>query len=65
VINFSGAPAAGRVRLGWPDLAGRRWHLSDLLSDAAFDRAGDELAAEGMFVDLPPWQFHLLSIGEY
>ena len=64
VINFSGEPAAGRIQLGWPDLAGRGWHLSDLLSDTAFDRAGDELAGDGLFVDLPPWQYHLLAIGE-
>jgi hypothetical protein len=63
VINFSGEPAAGRIQLGWPDLAGRTWHLTDLLSDASFDRGGDEMAESGLFADLPPWQFHLLAVG--
>jgi len=45
--------------------SGRGWRFADLLSDAAFDRAGDELAADGLFVDLPPWQFHLLAAGEH
>jgi hypothetical protein len=64
VINFSGEPAQGRIPLSWPDLAGRDWRLEDLLRDVAFDRAGDELAGAGLFVDLPPWQFHLLTVGE-
>jgi hypothetical protein len=64
VINFSAAAAQGRVELGWPDLAGRGWRLRDLLGDAEFDRAGDELAERGLFVNLPPWHYHLLAIGE-
>ena len=64
VINFSGEPAQGRIQLSWPDLAGRGWHLEDLLRDVAFDRAGDEMAETGLFVDLPPWQYHLLSVAE-
>jgi len=63
VINFSGQPAAGRIQLAWPGVAGRDWRLRDLLSNEAFDRAGDEIAATGLFVDLPPWQFYLLTVG--
>jgi hypothetical protein len=64
VVNFSAGAAQGRVRLGWPDLAGHSWQLTDPLSDVAFERAGDELAGPGLFVDLPPWQFHLLAIAD-
>ena len=28
----------------------------------AFDRGGDELFDPGLFVDLPPWGFHLLAV---
>jgi hypothetical protein len=62
VINFSGEPAQGRVQLDWPDLAGRGWHLADLLDGRAFDREGDDLAGPGFFVDLPGWQAHLLTV---
>jgi hypothetical protein len=62
VINFSAEPAQGHVQLGWPDLAGRGWHLADLLDGRAFDRDGDELAGSGLFVDLPGWQAHLLTV---
>jgi hypothetical protein len=62
VVNFSGGKAQGRVQLGWPDLAGRAWRMQDLLGEEAFERGGDEMAGQGLFVDLPPWQFHLVSV---
>jgi hypothetical protein len=40
VINLSGRPAQGRVRLDWPRLAGRSWHLVDLVQEVSFDRDG-------------------------
>ncbi len=64
VVNLSAGAAQGRIRLGWPDLAGHNWQLTDLLSDVEFERAGDELAGPGLFVDLPPWQFHLLAVAD-
>jgi glycosidase len=62
VVNLSGQPAQGRVPVPWPDLAGRAWRLEDLLAGAVFDRNGDELADPGLFVELGPWQYHLLSL---
>ena len=61
VVNLSGQPAQGRIPLGWPDLPGRDWRLEDLLSGAVFVRDGGELAGPGLFVDLEPWQYHVLS----
>jgi len=61
-INFSDQPAQARIPLDWPDLPGRRWRLTDLLGDDVFVREGDDLAASGMYVDLTPWQAHLLSV---
>jgi hypothetical protein len=62
VVNLSGEPADGRVRLGWTDLRGRSWKLTDLLDDREFDWSGDELADQGLFVALPPWGCHLLAM---
>jgi hypothetical protein len=41
---------------------GDGWRLADLLGDAVYERDGDELAGPGLFVDLAPWQFHLLAL---
>ena len=62
VVNFSGEPADGRVGLGWTDLRGRSWKLTDLLDDRVFEWSGDELADQGLFVSLPPWGCHLLAM---
>ena len=47
VINLSAQPAQGRVPLDWPDLPGRNWHLTDLLTEGVLEREGDELAGSG------------------
>jgi hypothetical protein len=62
VVNLSGQSAQGRVPLGWTDLPGRGWHVTDLFEDGVFERDGDELASPGMFAALEPWQFHLLAL---
>ena len=62
VVNLSGLPAQGRIPLNWPDLAGRSWRLTDILGPGVFERDGGELASFGLFVDLGPWQFHLLAL---
>ncbi len=63
VVNLSDAPAQARVRLSWDDLAGRAWELSDRLGGQRFERAGDELSAEGLYVALDPWGSHFLRFG--
>ncbi len=61
VVNLAGTRAQARVRLPWQDLAGRDWKLSDRLDGRGFERAGDALASEGLYVDLGPWGAHFLS----
>ncbi|MFF4249971.1 alpha-amylase [Streptomyces sp. NPDC001663] len=62
IVNYSDAPAQGQVPLPWPDLAGRPCRLSDLLSNQTYDRDGGALLAPGLFVDLPAWHAHVLTV---
>jgi Alpha amylase, catalytic domain len=62
VINDSDAPATARIQLPWDDLAGRAWRLDDVLAGVTYERDGTELAAEGLFVQLAPWQFHIFTV---
>jgi hypothetical protein len=64
VVNLSDRPAQAHVVLPWDDLAGRRWQLSELIGDAEYERDGDELAGEGLFVALDGWRWHLVSVRE-
>jgi hypothetical protein len=43
-------------------LTGRTWSLTDALSDARFDRSGDELARDGFSVALDPWGSRVLTL---
>jgi hypothetical protein len=62
IVNLSGDPAQGRIPVAWTDLPGRSWHLTDLIEERVFERDGVELTTPGLFVDLKPWQFHLLAM---
>jgi len=62
VVNFSMAPAQGKIQLPWQDLRGRGWHLTDLLGAGEFDRDGEDLAADGLYVDLGPGQFYVFAM---
>jgi hypothetical protein len=61
VINYADAPVSARLQLPWDDLAGRSWRLEDVLADEHYERDGTEMAIEGLFVQLAPWQFHVFT----
>jgi len=61
-VNLSDAPAQAMVHLPWDDLGGRSWELTDRIDRRRFERLGDQMAAEGLYVGLDPWAFHLLAL---
>lgn len=62
VINLSDGDAEGRVHVHWPELAAGTWRLADPISGASFAHDGTELASEGLYVQLSPWNFHFLEV---
>jgi uncharacterized protein YcgL (UPF0745 family) len=36
--------------------------LADLLGDACFERVGDDLQSQGLYLDVPPWQAHVFAM---
>ena len=63
-VNLSDNAVQARVRVPWEEVRGETWHLIDALSEASYDRDGNELAASGLYVELQPWsysffQYHL------
>jgi hypothetical protein len=61
VINFGPEAAQARVHVPWDELRGKPWRLTDTLTGDVFDRNGDEMRNAGLYVDLGPWQCHLLE----
>jgi hypothetical protein len=61
VVNLGDAPAQANLHLPWENLAGRDWALTDHLSGERFERSGNALAGEGLYVALDGWGLHFLA----
>ena len=60
VVNLSDVKAQARIHVPWNDAHGESWRLNDALTGATYDREGDELETLGLYVDLAPWNCHIL-----
>ena len=61
VVNLSGTASQGLVRVPLEGLRGRSWRLRDVHTSTTHERRGDDLCGPGLYVDLPPWGFHVLT----
>jgi hypothetical protein len=61
VVNLGDCSAQAQVRVSWTNTAGAQWHLVDLLSDSFYERDRDEMASQGLYVDLAPWNYHFFQ----
>jgi hypothetical protein len=59
-VNYSGEATQGRIRIPFRELQGRTWRLNDQLNEITFERSGDDLQLNGLYVSLKPWQCHFL-----
>jgi glycosidase len=64
VVNYAPNQSQCYVRLPYADLAARNWRFQDQLGTASYDRAGPDLQERGFYLDVQPWQTHLLSLKE-
>jgi hypothetical protein len=61
-VNYAPNQSQCYVRLPFSDLCNKQWMLQDLLSDARYDREGNDLASRGLYLDVPSWKAHVLSM---
>ena len=61
-VNYGPTQGQCYVTVALPELRGRTHHLTDLLGDAVYDRDGDGLAGNGLYLDMPAWGCHLFDI---
>jgi len=61
VVNLSPSGAQAMVRVPWNDLNGSTWKITDVFTGQVYERSGDEMTNAGLYVDLPPWGFHVLT----
>jgi len=61
IVNLSASRAQGMVLLPWDDLKGKTWQMTDLFTGEMYERSADEMCTQGLYVDLPPWGYHVLG----
>jgi hypothetical protein len=61
VVNLSQGAAQGRVRVPWEEVRGATWHLIDVFSGWRSNRAGDEMVAVGLYVELQAWSLYFFE----
>ena len=61
VVNLSGGAAQGHVHPTWDNVREETWRLTDSLSGVSYDRTGNEIQADGLYVELEPWGRHFLQ----
>ncbi|QQX89767.1 alpha-amylase (plasmid) [Cupriavidus necator] len=63
-VNYSPQQSQCFMRTPFTELEGRTVRLQDRLSPAVYDRPGDDLRARGLFLDMPPWGYHVFDVQE-
>lgn len=59
-VNLSDLQCQALVKASDDALRGSRCRLTDVLSAETYERNGDEMFAQGLYVDLQPWHYHFL-----
>ena len=61
-VNYTTNWSQCYVPLPYPDLAGRTVQFQDLMSEACYDRDGDDLLSRGLYLDMPGWGYHVFEM---
>ena len=61
-VNHASDQSQCYVRLPFTDLFGRSLRFRDLLGSASYDRDGSDIASGGLYLDVPPWGYHVFEV---
>jgi hypothetical protein len=61
-VNYSGNQGQCYVRLPLPELAGDVVRFTDLVGPAIYLRPGSDVVSGGLYLDLPPWGYHVFEL---
>jgi glycosidase len=63
-VNYAGNQSQCYVRLPLPDGPGHALRFRDLMGSSSFDREKGDLEARGLYLDMPPWGYHVFTVSE-
>jgi hypothetical protein len=61
-VNYAPNQSQCHVRLPFADLGNSQWRLKDLLGDATYDWAGNDLQGRGLYLDESPWSARVFAL---
>jgi hypothetical protein len=61
-VNYSAHSSQCFVRFPFSDLGNKQWRLQDLMSEAQYDRDGNDLQTRGLYLDVPAWKYHVFEM---
>ena len=61
-VNYADHQSQCHVRLPLDGVDGRSVRFTDVMGSAVYDRADTDLAAHGLYLDLPPWGYHVFEM---
>jgi hypothetical protein len=61
-VNYAANQGQCYVRLPFPNLAGRSVRFEDLMGTASYDRSGSDIVSAGLYLDVPPWGYHVFDM---
>ena len=59
-VNYAGNQSQCYVRLPAPGPGVVKFR--DVMGELAFDRDGRDLDARGLYLDMPPWGYHVFEV---
>jgi len=61
-VNYAPHASQCYIRLPFSELANESVRFRDLMSDAIYDRPGNDLLYGGIYLDMPAWAYHIFEV---
>ena len=61
IVNYAPHQSQCYVTLPYDDLAGKLYHLKDLMSSIVYEHPGESLVS-GLYFDMPGWGYHVFDL---
>ncbi len=62
VVNYAQNQGQCYLQLPFEDLSGRSVTFEDLMSHVVYERQGQTLRSQGLFLDMPAWGYHVFKV---
>jgi hypothetical protein len=62
ITNYAANQSQCYLQMPFEEMRGHKIRLQDLMSLAVYERDDDELLGKGLYLDMPPWGYHVFKL---